>query len=132
MAKDGVALVEQLLERVGQQRWDELPPLLSADYEISEPDSLPYGGTHRGANGDIALMQRIGELLELRFDLDRLDAVDDETIVLPMDVSFTARTTRRSISLAVVELLTVRAGRIARSEVYLKDTAAVLATLSAS
>ncbi len=93
MAKDGVALVEQLLERVGQQRWDELPPLLSADYEILEPDSLPYGGTHRGADGYIALMQRIGELFDLRFDLDRLDAVDDETIVLRMDVSFTARAT---------------------------------------
>jgi uncharacterized protein len=132
MAQEGVALVEQLLERVGRQRWDELPPLLSADYEISEPDSLPYGGTHRGADGYIALMQRIGELFDLRFDLDRLDAVDDETVVLRMHVTFTARATRRSVSLPVVELLTVRAGCIARSEVYLKDTAALLATLPAS
>ena len=97
MAHDGVALVGQLLERVGRQRWEELPPLLSADYEISEPDSLPYGGTHRGADGYVALMQRIGELFDLRFDLDRLDAVDEETVVLRMHVTFTARATRRSI-----------------------------------
>jgi hypothetical protein len=33
--------------------------------EIVEPDSLPYGGTHRGATVYVALMQRIGELFEL-------------------------------------------------------------------
>jgi hypothetical protein len=49
-----------------------------------------------------------------------------------MVVTFTARATGRSVALPVVELLTLRAGRIARSEVFLQDTAALLATLPAS
>lgn len=129
MAQHGVALVKQLLERVGQQRWDELPPLLSADYEIVEPESLPYGGTHSGVHSCVALLQRIGGLFELRFDLDRLQAVGEDTVLLRMVVSFTAHATGRSVALPVVELLTLRGGRIARSEVFLKDTAALLATL---
>lgn len=129
MSRHGITLVEQLLERVGEQRWEEIPPLLSDDYEIVEPDSLPYGGTHRGAAGYIALIQRIGELFALRFDLDRLESVGDDTVLLRMVVTFTARSTGRSAALPVVELLTVRRGRIARSEIFLKDTAALLATL---
>ncbi len=129
MSQDGVALVGHLLERVGEQRWEEIPRLLTDDYEIIEPDSLPYGGTHRGAAGYVALMQRIGELFHLQFDLDRLQPVGDDTVLLRMVVTFTARATGRSASLPVVELLTVRTGRIARSEVFLKDTAALLATL---
>jgi ketosteroid isomerase-like protein len=127
-----VALIERLLDAAGRQRWDELPSLLAADYEIVEPDSLPYGGTHRGTDGYVALMERIGALFELGFDLDRVDAVGDDIVLVRMDVTFTARSTRRSVAMPVLELLTLRAGRIARSEVFLKDTAALLATLETS
>lgn len=127
---DGVTLVEQLLERVGGQRWDELPPLLTADYEIIEPASLPWGGSHHGAEGNVALMQQIGGLFELRFDLERIVAVDAETVLMQMVVTFTARTTGRANAQPVVELLAHRDGRIARSEIFLKDTAALLATLA--
>jgi ketosteroid isomerase-like protein len=125
-----ITLVRRLLERVGEQRWEDIPPLLSDDYEIVEPDSLPYGGTHRGAAGYVALIQRIGRLFELQFDLDRLESVGDDTVLLRMVVTFTAHATGRSTSLPVVELLTVRSGRIARSEIFLQDTAALLATLA--
>jgi hypothetical protein len=65
----------------------------------------------------------------MRFDIDRIDAVGEDAAVLRMDVTFTARATRRAVALPVLEFLTLRAGRIARSEVFLQDTAAVLATL---
>src|SRR4051812_9078695 len=108
MSRDAVTLVEQLLERVGAQRWDEIPPLLTPDYEIVEPDSLPYGGTHHSAAGYIALMQRIGELFALRFELDGLTPIGDDTVLLRMLVTFTAHTTGRTAALPVLELLTVR------------------------
>lgn len=127
---DGVTLVGELLERVGAQRWDELSPLLTADYEIVEPASLPWGGTHHGVDGYVALMQRIGETFELEFALDRLCQVDVDTVLLRMVVTFTARTSGRVSVQPVVEVLTMRAGRIARSEVFLKDTAALLTTLA--
>jgi hypothetical protein len=74
-------------------------------------------------------MQRIGALFGLRFDLDRVEAIGTDTVLLRMVVTFTARAIGRSVALPVVELLALRAGRMARSEVFLKDTAALLATL---
>jgi ketosteroid isomerase-like protein len=123
-------LVERFLAAASQERWHELPALLQRDFELVEPASLPYGGTHRGVDGYVALLQRIGALFELRFEPGPVRSAGDDTVVLRMRVTFTARSTGRSVALRVVELLTVRDGRLARSEVFLEDTAALLATLT--
>jgi hypothetical protein len=46
-----------------------------------------------------------------------------------MHVTFTARTTGRSIHLQVLELFTITDGRVSRSQVFVSDTAALLRTL---
>jgi len=56
-------------------------------------------------------------------------ALDDATILLRMRVTFTARATGRSTHLPVLELLTVKDGRVTRSHVFVSDTAALLGTL---
>jgi hypothetical protein len=53
-------------------------------------------------------------------------------VLLEMDVTFTARNTRRAVTLGVIERLWVRHGRVARSDVFLSDSAALLATLDAA
>jgi ketosteroid isomerase-like protein len=124
-----VDAVERMLEHAAHGRWDQLPTVLAHDFEIVEPPSLPYGGSHHGVDGYVALMRRIGELFELAFEPDSVRALDDRTVVLRMHVSFRARGTGRAIRMPVVEILTLRANRIARSEVFLQDTAGLLATL---
>jgi hypothetical protein len=47
-----------------------------------------------------------------------------------MNVTFTSRSTGRSVKLRVVEVLEVARSRVRRSEVFLADTAALLATLA--
>lgn len=122
-------VVERMLDHAARGRWGALPEVLGEDFEIIEPDSLPYGGTHYGVDGYIALMQEIGSLFELAFEPQGVHALDARTAVLRMNVTFTARSTRRSVALRVVELLDVQDGRVRRSEVFLADTAALLATL---
>ena len=56
------------------------------------------------------------------------DVLDDQFEIVEPD-SLTARRTRRSLELRVVEVLEVVRGRVRRSEVFLADTAALLATL---
>lgn len=103
-----------------RRRWHRLDDLLSRDFEIVEPASLPYGGTHRGVSGYVALMQRIDALFELSFESQRIVALKEAEVLLQMIVTFTARTTGRSVRLRVLELLTVDDGRLARSEVFLR------------
>ena len=47
-----------------------------------------------------------------------------------MNVTFTARGTAKSVKLPVIEILQVVDDRARRSEVFLADTAALLATLA--
>jgi len=122
-------VVEQMFDHAANGRWDALRDVLDPSFEIIEADSLPYGGTHHGVEGYVALMQRIGELFDLEFAPDGVHALDDATILLRMRVTFTARATGRSTHLPVLELLTVKDGRVTRSHVFVSDTAALLGTL---
>ena len=65
-------LVEQMLDHAAHGRWDALEDVLDVQFTIVEPGSLPYGGSHYGLAGYVALMQRIGELFELGFEPEGL------------------------------------------------------------
>jgi ketosteroid isomerase-like protein len=128
-AEDLTGVVERMLGHAAAGRWEALADLLAEDFVIVEPDSLPYGGVHRGVDGYVALMQRIGRLFELEFEPRGHYALDDTTVLQRMDVTFSARSTGRAVKLPVLEILHVFGGRVRRSEVFLADTAALLATL---
>lgn len=123
-------VVEQMLDHAANGRWDALREVLDPEFEIVEPESLPYGGVHRGVSGYVSLMKEIGELFDLDFQRVGLDALGEELVILRMFVTFTARSGRRSVRLPVVELLQVRGSRVRRSEVYISDTAALLEALA--
>jgi ketosteroid isomerase-like protein len=125
-------VVEQMLDHAANARWERLPEVLTGDFVIVEPASLPYGGEHHGVDGYVALMHRITALFALEFEPDALHALDDSTVLLRMHVTFTGRATRRARRLPVLELLTTRGARVARSEVFVFDTAALLGLLPAS
>lgn len=124
-----IGVVEELLDHASNRRWEALPDLLDEQFVIVEPDSLPYGGTHHGVDGYVSLMQRIGELFELEFEPQGLHDLDDSTVLLRMHVTFTGRETGRTVRLPVLEVLTVRDARVSHSQVFIGDTAALLATL---
>jgi hypothetical protein len=90
-------LVGRSLAAATQRRGHEPQALLHGDFEIVEPESLPYGGSHHGVDGYIALLEPIASLFEPRFELGPTATACD--------------------------------GRPVRSEVFLEDTAALLATL---
>ena len=119
-----------MLDHAANGRWRALEDVLDDQFEIVEPDSLPYGGTHHGLSGYRTLMQQISTLFELAFEPRGLYALDETTVVVRMNVTFNARSTGRSVKLRVVEVLKVVRGRVRRSEVFLADTAALLATLA--
>jgi SnoaL-like protein len=123
-------VVEGMLGHAAAGRWDDLADVVGEDFVIVEPNSLPYGGSHRGLDGYVELMRQIGELFELEFEPLRLHALDEVTVLLQMRVTFTARSSGRAVTLQVVELLEVEHERVRRSEVYLSDTAALLQTLA--
>jgi hypothetical protein len=119
-----------MLGHAAAGRWDALPDVLDEQFTILEPASLPCGGAHRGIDGYVALMKQIIATFELEFEPHGLYALDEHKVLLHMDVIFTARDTGKRVTLPVVELLNVACSRVRRSEVFISDTAALLATLS--
>ena len=123
-------VVEQMLGHAAAARWEALRDVLDEEFTINEPASLPYGGAHHGFEGYVALMRQIGATFELVFEPHGLYALDDRNVLLHMDVTFAARSTGKRVTLPVVELLEVAGARVRRSEVFISDTAALLATLT--
>jgi ketosteroid isomerase-like protein len=127
--QDGrTAPVLRLLAAVGAGDRDTVAALLTDDYVLLEPPSLPWGGEHRGPDGYLAAIGQITDRFTLDFAVRTLAALpDDGLVVLCSDVTFTRRDDpQRAATVPTSEWFTVRAGRIARSEVHLSDTAALL------
>ena len=51
-----------MVDHAATGRWDARRDVLDPSLQIIEPDSLPYGGTHHGPDGYVALMQHISSL----------------------------------------------------------------------
>jgi hypothetical protein len=62
-------VVERMLDHAANGRWRALEDVLDDQFEIVEPESLPYGGSHYGLSGYRALMEQITTLFELASSL---------------------------------------------------------------
>lgn len=129
MSDRNAKLVERFLALALDQRFDPLGEILHDQFELVEPASLPYGGVYRGAGGYETFVRALTGVFELTaFDVQFAIAGKDR-VALRSDVGFRARTTGREARVPVVELLSVRDGKLARSEVFLQDTALLLQLL---
>jgi ketosteroid isomerase-like protein len=109
---------------------DEAPAraveLLHTEFELVEADSLPFGGTWRGADGVLALSKRMHELFDLDFGVPEFKAVDD-TLFVSMTLSGRVRATGTPFSVPVLERWEFRDGRPWRATPFYFDTAALCA-----
>jgi len=122
-------LVERFLEVALGQRFDRLPEVLDEEFVIVEPTSLPYGGEYRGPEGYARFFTELTAVFEITaFDVRELVA-DGDRVVMKAEVGFRSRKTGRGLTMPVLELLEVAGGKLARSEVYFQDTAALLELL---
>ena len=80
-APETTRVVEQMLDHAANGRWDPLQDILDPEFEIVEPESLPYGGVHRGVDGYVSLMEEIGDLFDLDFEPIGLDALGDGLVI---------------------------------------------------
>lgn len=106
--------------------WTEV---FAPDIELTEPSSLPHGGTHHGLDAFLAVQAGMAEHWEQRIeDADYWQCAPDR-VCLRIVITWTARTTGRSATLPMIDLIRFAGGRIAAIEAFVFDTAALLATL---
>jgi ketosteroid isomerase-like protein len=127
MSHANVEVVERFEDAFVRGDMDEVLSLLTPDIVVHEAQSLPYPGDHRGHDGFIRLADAFNSVWEIVSDLDLafLDAGEAHVVVL-VAFDVVTRQTGVPLRLRLVEVYTVRDGRIAELDVYYRDTAAIV------
>ncbi len=131
-----VAVVRRMFEAVERRDADALLSAYADDIVITEASSLPYGGVYRGHVGAVdhgmayvATWDGIQTTDDRKLQPEILNA-GDRVIVLWRQKA-TAADGRR-LDAPVVDLIELRAGRVASLQMFHLDTAAVLEFLDAA
>jgi ketosteroid isomerase-like protein len=128
-ARDAVATVRAFNELLLSGRLDEACGLLADDLAVHEPPELPYGGEFRGPSGLLDLLGREMAVVDAApLTTEYLDAGD--RVVFMARARFAAKGTDRSVDVDLVEIHTVRDGRICDLDVYYKEPGAVAALVA--
>jgi len=98
---------------------------------ILQPESLPHGGWHEGKAGLAEMGAAFGKHWTRVISDPRIIDGGGDTLVQVTTQTWTARTTRRSATVDVVELVGFRDDLVAEIRVFQQDTALLLATLDA-
>jgi ketosteroid isomerase-like protein len=118
-----VPALEETDDEAAQRRHEEILSILDPDVVFFATPSIPHGGTYRGHDAFFKMGEQFRDLWEIGdgVELEYIDAGDDRVITL---ASWTAvsRHTGRSVPVRMVEVVTVRDGRIKELLAYYEDT----------
>ncbi|WP_205698780.1 nuclear transport factor 2 family protein [Conexibacter sp. SYSU D00693] len=126
-----VDVVGDFLDAVAGANLERALALLAGDVTVHEPESLPYGGDHRGPDAFAAMLGQIAGAYRVRLDGHELHDAGD-VVVAHVRCRMTSRTTGRELDVPIIELYRVRDGRILALDAFPKDTAAMLALHTAA
>jgi ketosteroid isomerase-like protein len=113
-----------------EERLAEIMDMLHPEFELPVASSLPYGGEHTGHDGFLAMG---GEFAKTWNIIDNSGAefaeAGDGRVVAFYAPTFQSLETGRTVSFKMVEVLTVRDGKIASLVPYYFDTVELLKAL---
>jgi uncharacterized protein len=129
-AEKSVATVRQFMAAIGSERLNERRSLLHDDFVVHEAGGLPFSGDYHGSDGFFELLNKMNDVLELTVGPVTTDPLGDDAVVARFRLTFISRASGKSVEMSLVEIYTVRDGRIAELDVYYKDPGAVAALLA--
>ena len=107
--------------------FDQVLQLLDPGVVFRATTSLPHGGEFVGHDSFLKMGEQFRNLWKIvgRIDFEYLDGGDDKVVTL---ASFTmeSRRTGRSVPVRMVEIVTVRGGKIAELVAYYHDTVPII------
>jgi ketosteroid isomerase-like protein len=125
IAEGGIAVAREFYDRIGAGGFEDAMKLMDPELVVHEPKELPYGGEYHGVEGFVDLTTRLSALVEVETVTPPTFLGAGDVAVAQMIGRFTSPTTGRSVDTPIVELFSVRNGRIVDLDVYYKDPNAV-------
>jgi uncharacterized protein len=129
-AERSLATVRRFMAATGAERRNQRRSLLHDDFVVHEAGGLPFSGDYHGWQGFFELLNRMNDVLELTAGPITTDPLGDDVVAARFRLRFISRASGESVEMGLVEIYTVRDGRIAELDVYYKDPAAVAAILA--
>lgn len=124
----GLAVVEELARRFQAGEFAAAFELYHPALRIEQPASLPHGGLYEGHEGVRAMGALFGRFWDRTITNPRRMACGEGVVQITTQ-TWTAKTTGRSATVDVVELISLREGKVSEIRVFQQDTARLLATL---
>jgi len=125
MSMTAAEVLGTIYERMGAQDWDGVMALMTDDFKIVEPDSLPYGGLWEGKDA----LQRLYPAVVSNFD--EFSPVIKEVIggvewaAVVVDLTLISKKTGRRFTQTVSEVGRVENGKLAELQIHYFDTAEI-------
>ena len=129
-AERSLATVRRFMAATGTERRNERRSLLHDDFVVHEAGGLPFSGDYHGSDGFFELLNRMNDVLELAAGPITTDPLGHDAVAARFRLRFISQASGKSVEMGLVEIYTVRDGRIAELDVYYKDPAAVAAILT--
>jgi ketosteroid isomerase-like protein len=124
MSSEQVAVVTRFLEGFAAGDIAAALDCLAPDCVVDEAHGLPFSGRYVGQDGFMEILGRMSAKLDAEVtSVETLDA--GEVVIGKLGISFVSKATGRELPTTVVEIYTVRDGKIAYADVYYKDPGAV-------
>ncbi len=118
-----VPSLEETDDEAAQHRQEEILSILDPEVVFFATPSLPHGGTYVGHDAFFKMGEQFRALWDIAdgVEMEYIDGGGDRVITL---ASWTAvsRHTKRSVPVRMVEVVTVRDGRIKELRAYYEDT----------
>jgi ketosteroid isomerase-like protein len=105
--------------------FDEIAACLDPEVELHQAPGLPFTGVWRGPEGMERFIAVMGELWQSMEFLEQRQLVDGDTVVATNRVRFVSRATGRAVVTSIMQLVTIRDGRIREIRPYYWDPAAI-------
>jgi ketosteroid isomerase-like protein len=122
-----VPSIEAVETSAAQGGFEQVVELLDPNVRIHATTSLPHGGEFVGHDSFLKMGEQFHDLWNLvgAIEFEYLDGGDDKVVTL---ASFTleSRRTGRSVPVRMVEIVTVRDGKITELEAYYYDTVPII------
>jgi ketosteroid isomerase-like protein len=111
----------QFVDALFSGNWEVMAGLVHPDFELREPDALPYGGVYKGLDGFKKCWELIPQVSHKADHLDTLRtyfAEDPDSIIVELDFVGSRRDTGEKISSKVMEQFEFRDGKIVAITLY--------------
>jgi ketosteroid isomerase-like protein len=134
MSIENVEVIRRFEDSFAAGDIDGVLATLADDVVVHECDSVPYPGDHRGKDAFLSLLEAFVATWELEDGLvvDEILPAGDEKVLVHSRAAVRAKGTGKPLELRIVEVYTVRDGRITDIVVHYWDTHAMVEATTAT